>query len=161
MKTSFYKINKDLFFKSIQFKDKVSLVKAVKNDWERSSIIINNVHYEKFYDFLKVVKKDYSKYLEVILLLSNQCVHFYNYNKIFSIISDYNFHFSTKLDTDKFSKICTEFTINPIIKQAIIKNTYNIYKIEQEVKIYRVLKITTIVNLCINNDVVVKLEYIG
>tara|TARA_B110000971_G_C19993312_1_gene492980 strand:- start:219 stop:713 length:495 start_codon:yes stop_codon:yes gene_type:complete len=160
MKNQFYKIKKDLFFNSIKFRDKVSLIKAVKDDWERSLIIINNKHYDKFYDFLRVIKKCYPKYLETILTLSNQCAHFYNYNKIFTIISEYDFHFSTKLDNpDKRSKICTEFIINSIIKQVIIKNTYNIYKIEGDVKIYRVLKIITIINLCINTDIVVKLEY--
>ena len=135
MKVFFYKISKNVFFENIKFNDKISLLKAVKEDWTRSLIIFNNKHYDNFYDFLNLIKTDYNNYLETILLLSNQCAHFYNYNKIFSIISDYDFHFSTKQDiADRKSKICTEFIINPLIKQAIIKNTYNIYKIEKSMK---------------------------
>jgi len=161
MKTFFYKISKNAFLESIKFKNKIDLIKAVKLDWNRSLIVLNKHHYKDFYDFLKKIKTDYNDYLEIILLLSNQCAHFYNYNKIFSIISDYNFHFSTKSDNhDETSKIYTEFTLNPLIKQAIIKNTYNIYKVEKSVKIYRILKITTIINLCINNPIVLKLEFI-
>lgn len=161
MKTFFYKISKNAFLKSIKFKNKIDLIRAVKLDWNRSLIVLNKTHYGEFYDFLEKIKTDYNDYLEIILLLSNQCAHFYNYNKIFSIISDYDFHFSTKSDNlDATSKIYTAFTINPLIKQAIIKNTYNIYKVEKSVKIYRILKITTIINLCINNPIVLKLEFI-
>jgi len=161
MKTIFYKISKNIFFDDIKFKNKISLINAVKNDWERSFILLNNVHYSSFHSFLKQIKKNFHDYLETILLLSNQCVHFYNYNKIFTIISKHGFHFSTKVDNvHKRSKICTEFVLTPMIKQAIIKNTYDIFKVENKVKVYRVLKITTIINLCINNPIVVVLEFI-
>ena len=161
MKKIFYKISKKIFFDSIKFKDKISLIKAVKADWGRSLVLINRTHHNNFHEFLNDVKTNYNNYLEVILLLSNQCVHFYNYNKIFSIVSKHGYHFSTKMDTtDALSKICSEFQLTPLLKQAVIKNTYNIYKIEDTLKIYRELKITTIINLCINIPVLVVLDFI-
>ena len=161
MKKIYYKVSKDIFINEIKYKNKVDLIKSVKNDWKRSLVLINNTKYCEFYDFLKRVKGDFNEYLEIILLLSNQSAHFYNYNKIFSILSKYDFHFSTKLDNpDTKSKICTEFIITPMIKQAVIKNTYNIYKIENSVKIYRILKITSIINLSINKPILVVLEFI-
>ena len=161
MKKIYYKVSKETFINEIKYKNKVSLLKAVKNDWNRSLVLINSIKYLEFYDFLKRVKTDFNEYLELILLLSNKSAHFYNYNKIFTILSKHDFHFSTKLDnTDIKSKICTEFVITPMIKQAVIKNTYNIYKIENSVKIYRILKITTILNLSLNNPILVILEFI-
>ena len=161
MKKLYYKVSKDVFINEIKYKNKADLIKAVKNDWNRSLVLINNIKYSAFYDFLRRVKYDFNEYLEIILLLSNQSAHFYNYNKIFSILSKYSFHFSTKLDnSDIKSKICTEFIITPMIKQAVIKNTYNIYKIENSVKIYRILKITSIINLSLNNPIMVVLEFI-
>uniref|UniRef100_A0A6C0B447 Uncharacterized protein n=1 Tax=viral metagenome TaxID=1070528 RepID=A0A6C0B447_9ZZZZ len=161
MKKIYYKVSKDVFINEIKYKNKVDLIKAVKNDWNRSLVLINNIKYCSFYDFLQRIRCDFNEYLEIILLLSNQSAHFYNYNKIFSILSKYSFHFSTKLDNpDTKSKICTEFIITPMIKQAVIKNTYNIYKIENSVKIYRILKITSIINLSLNNPIMVVLEFI-
>tara|TARA_B110000967_G_scaffold205586_1_gene250431 strand:- start:215 stop:706 length:492 start_codon:yes stop_codon:yes gene_type:complete len=161
MKKIFYKISKNIFFDSIKFSDKISLIKAVKVDWVRSLILLNGRHHNNFHAFLNDVKTNYNDYLEPILLLSNQCVHFYNYNKIFSIVSKHGYHFSTKMDTEDIrSKICSEFNLTPLLKQAVIKNTYNIYKVEETVKIYRELRITTIINLCINNPVLVVLEFI-
>lgn len=160
MKNIYYNVSKDIFIKEIKYKNKINLIKSVKNDWKRSLVLINNRRYDTFLDFLTKVKNDFNEYLEIILLLSNQSAHFYNYNKIFSILSEYDFHFSTKLDNnDQKSKICTEFTLTPMIKQAVIRNTYNIYKIENFVKIFRILKITTIINLSINNPVLVVLEF--
>lgn len=160
METFFYKISKDVFFNNMKFKDKNRLLDAVKLDWNRATIILNGKKHSTFHEFLDIVNKCYSEDLEHIMMLSNQCAHFFNYNKIFTIVSGYDFHFSTKLDSkEKNSKVCTEFTINPFIKQAIITNIYNIYKIEKQVKVYKVVKVITIINLSINEPVIVKLEY--
>tara|TARA_B110000211_G_scaffold233397_1_gene299508 strand:+ start:1358 stop:1849 length:492 start_codon:yes stop_codon:yes gene_type:complete len=161
MKKIYYKVSKESFINEIKYKNKVDLLKSVKNDWNRSLVLINNIKYSEFYDFLRRIKRDFNEYLELILLLSNQSAHFYNYNKIFSILAKHDLHFSTKLDnSDIKSKICTEFLMTPMIKQAVIKNTYNIYKIENSVKIYRILKITSILNLSLNNPILVVLEFI-
>ena len=88
---------------------------------------------------------------------------FYNYNKIFEILSEYDFHFSTKQDLDnkkKVKKVITRFNLTPLIKQVTIINTYDIYKVFNDVKLYRVIKVTTIVDLSTLDPVVVKLEFL-
>ena len=160
METYFYKISKDVFFNNMKFKDKNRLIDAVKLDWNRATIILNGKKYATFHEFLNLVNTRYSEDLEYIMMLSNQCAHFFNYNKIFTIVNEYDFHFSTKLDSEEEnSTVCTEFTINPFIKQAVITNIYNIYKIENDAKVYKVVKIITIINLSINEPILVKLEY--
>ena len=165
MFSNYYKIDRKVFFNSVKFEDKNSLLNAVRTDWNRMQIKINNKSFENYYDFLNTINKKYSYYKEQIFMLSNQCAHFYNYNKIFEILSEYDFHFSTKKDydkpkKDKVKKVLTKFTINPFVKQVTIINTYDIFKILNDVKLYRVIKVTTMIDLSTLDPVIVKLEFI-
>lgn len=161
--TNYYKIDRKVFFNSVNFEDKNSLINAVRNDWNRMEITINNKSFKTYVDFLNLIQTRYIDYKEEIFMLSNQCAHFYNYNKIFEILSEYDFHFSTKQDLDnkkKVKKVITRFNLTPLIKQVTIINTYDIYKVFNDVKLYRVIKVTTIVDLSTLDPVVVKLEFL-
>ena len=64
-------------------------------------------------------------------------------------------------DSD-FKKLTTSIYLSSIIKQAIITNYYDIYKIEDEKKIYKIIKVTILINIGgINEDVLLKLGYIN
>lgn len=161
--TNYYKIDRKVFFNSVNFEDKNSLINAVRNDWKRMEITINNKSFKTYVEFLNLIQTKYRDYKEEIFMLSNQCAHFYNYNKIFEILSEYDFHFSTKQDLDnkkKVKKVITRFNLTPLIKQVTIINTYDIYKVFNDVKLYRVIKVTTIVDLSTLDPVVVKLEFL-
>ena len=161
--TNYYKIDRKVFFNSVNFEDKNSLINAVRNDWKRMEITINNKSFNTYVEFLNLIQTKYRDYKEEIFMLSNQCAHFYNYNKIFEILSEYDFHFSTKQDLDnkkKVKKVITRFNLTPLIKQVTIINTYDIYKVFNDVKLYRVIKVTTIVDLSTLDPVVVKLEFL-
>ena len=164
MFSNYYKIDRKVFFNSVKFEDKNSLINAVRTDWNRMEITINNKRFDNYYDFLNIIDKNFSYYKEKIFMLSNQCAHFYNYNKIFEILSEYNFHFSTKKDFDnpkkKIKKVVTKFVINPFVKQVIIINTYDIFKVQNDVKLYRVIKVTTMIDLSTLDPVIVKLEFL-
>ena len=159
-KNYLYKICKSTFIKNISFKDKNKLLKAVKSDWNRQTIILNNNTCFDYLNFLEVIKKKYKKYEEIIYTLCNQCVHSYYYHLIFDIIRKYNYHMS---NTDcNFKKLTTSIYISSIIKQAIITNYYDIYKIEDEKKIYKIIKVTIVINISgINEDVLLKIGYIN
>ena len=102
--TNYYKIDRKVFFNSVNFEDKNSLINAVRNDWKRMQITINNKSFNTYVEFLNLIQTKYRDYKEEIFMLSNQCAHFYNYNKIFEILSEYDFHFSTKQDLDNKKK---------------------------------------------------------
>ena len=155
-----YKICKSTFINNISFKDKDKLLKAVKSDWNRQTIILNNEPCLDYVNFLEKVKKNYDKYEEIIYTLCNQCVHSYYYKLIFDIIKKYNYHMGNT-DSD-FKKLTTSIYLSSIIKQAIITNYYDIYKIEDEKKIYKIIKVTILINIGgINEDVLLKLGYIN
>jgi hypothetical protein len=161
--TIYYKIDRTIFFNSVNFEDKNSLLNAVRQDWKRMEVTINKKTFKNYYDFLDIIDSKYSYYKEKIYMLSNQCAHFYNYNKIFEILSEYDFHFSTKQDLDeseKSQKVITRFNFSPIIKQVIIINTYDIYKVLNDIKLYRVIKVTTMIDLSTLDPVIVKLEFL-
>ena len=91
-KIRIYKLPKNLFYKNIEFKDKNKLINAVKLDWNRLDIYINNIKFEKYLHFLETVKNNYEDYEELIYTLCNQSAHSYYYNIIFNIIVKYNLH---------------------------------------------------------------------
>ena len=72
---SVYKLNKNKFLKNISFEDKCKLVKAVKNDWNRQTIILNNETLFDYLNFLMIIDTKYKKYQEIIFMLCNQYVH--------------------------------------------------------------------------------------
>ena len=159
----FYKVSREEFFNSFKFTNKASLIRAVKEDWNRMNVIINSKKYKNYIHFLEIIKDKYNNYLEIILLLCNQCAYFYNYNKIFSIITEYGYHCST---TNKnYIKVTTRFNITPMIKQAIITNTYDVFKVvrgenQTDMKIFSTMIVSTIIDLSTVDPVVVKLEFL-
>tara|TARA_B100001093_G_C26771765_1_gene990555 strand:+ start:319 stop:816 length:498 start_codon:yes stop_codon:yes gene_type:complete len=163
MSVTTFSISKDVYFKSISsgFKDKIGLVNAVKLDYPRMDVIVNNKKYCEYYEFLEYVKRDYPEYLTKILLLTNQNAHFYYYNKIFDILSKYDFHFVSdddKNQKDKYLK--TQFVLNPIVKQASLFNKYNVISItDNGEKIHRTLYIKTIVDLVILDPITIVITY--
>ncbi len=163
MSVTTFSISKDVYFKSISsgFKDKIGLVNAVKLDYPRMDVIVNNKKYSEYYEFLEYVKRDYPEYLTKILLLTNQNAHFYYYNKIFDILSKYDFHFVSdddKNQKDKYLK--TQFVLNPIVKQASLFNKYNVISItDNGEKIHRTLYIKTIVDLVILDPITIVITY--
>ena len=158
--TNYYKIDRRVFFDSVKFDDKNSLLNAVRNDWNRMEVTINNKKFTSYYEFLNTIESKYAYYKENIFMLSNQCAHFYNYNKIFSFLSEYDFHFSTKQGVDKENKVITRFNLTPLIKQVIIINTYDIYKVQKDVNLYRVIRVTTMIDFSTLDPVLVKIEFI-
>ena len=59
--------------------------------------------------------------------------------------------------------LCTEFTLNALIKQAVIYNKYRVITVDKQhndKQIYRTLLITTIVDLVILNPILIKIQYI-
>ena len=157
---SIYKLNKNNFLKNISFKDKCKLVKAVKNDWNRQTIILNNETLFDYLNFLIIIDTKYKKYQEIIFMLCNQSVHSYYYKLICKVLIKYNFHMSTT--EFKYKTLTTCINISPVVKQGIITNYYDIYKIEDDKKIYKVIKVTLIINLCnINDDVILEIGYIN
>ena len=163
MSVTTFSISKDVYFKSISsgFKDKIGLINAVKLDYPRMDVIVNNKKYSEYYEFLEYVKRDFPEYLTKILLLTNQNAHFYYYNKIFDILSKYDFHFVSdddKNQKDKYLK--TQFVLNPIVKQAILYNKYNVISItDNGEKIHRTLYIKTIVDLVILDPIMIVITY--
>lgn len=161
---STFNISKEVYFNSISqgFKDNINLLNAVKQDYNRIDIEINGIQFTEYYEFLEYVIKNYPDYLKKILLISNQNAHFYYYNKIFNILSKKDYHLvstvkSNKKD-DKFLK--TRFTLNILVKQAILYNKYNIITVNDDKKeIHKILHVTTIIDLVILDPILIKLHY--
>jgi hypothetical protein len=164
MSITTFSISKDVYFKSISsgFKDKIGLLNAVRLDYPRMDVIINEKRYKEYFEFLEYVKKDYPEYLTKILLLTNQNAHFYYYNKIFDILSRYDFHFVSDDDNNKNNKyLKTKFTLNPIIKQASLFNKYNVISINDTgEKIHRTLHIKTLIDLVILDPITIVINYV-
>lgn len=165
METTF-NISKEVYFNSISsvFPDNVSILTQVKLDFPRMDIFINKKKINDYHIFLEKIRKDYSDYLEKILLLTNQNAHFYSYNKIFNILSKKDFHIISVISEPNEKKyLCTEFTLNALIKQAVIYNKYKVITVDQQdsdKQVYRTLLITTIIDLVILNPILIKIQYI-
>lgn len=155
----FYKLNKEVFFNTVKFKDCNTLLKAVKLDWNRQDIWLNGRKQKSFVKFLEFINQSYPEYLEKILMLCNQNAHFCSYNKIFDIISKYDYHFSTTSDKEQ-DTVKTEFNLSVIIKQGVVNNTYDVFRIENDVKVYRRIRITTIIDFSTLDPIVVKIEFL-
>ena len=124
METTF-NISKEVYFNSISsvFPDNVSILTQVKLDFPRMDIFINKKKINDYHIFLEKIRKDYSDYLEKILLLTNQNAHFYSYNKIFNILSKKDFHIISVISEPNEKKyLCTEFTLNALIKNRCIEH---------------------------------------
>tara|TARA_B110000908_G_C10192936_1_gene421417 strand:- start:741 stop:1229 length:489 start_codon:yes stop_codon:yes gene_type:complete len=159
--TKIYKIRQKIFFNSLHFDDKSKLMKSVLNDWNRMNISLNGKKCDNLGKFLKYIKTNFTNDLETILMLCNQCCHFYNYNKIFKILSEYNFHCATKQDSDNDSKVSTKFRLTPMIKQVVINNVYNVYKIiNSNTEVHEIINVETILDLSINDPVIVKVSFL-
>ena len=165
METTF-NISKEVYFNSISsvFPDNVSILTQVKLDFPRMDIFINKKKINDYHIFLEKIRKDYSDYLEKILLLTNQNAHFYSYNKIFNILSKKDFHIISVISEPNEKKyLYTEFTLNALIKQAVIYNKYKVITVDQQdsdKQVYRTLLITTIIDLVILNPILIKIQYI-
>ena len=157
----FYKINKDVFFNTIKYPDQNQLLNAVRVDWKRSDIWFNGEKQLNYVEFLEKVTTKFPEYLDKILLICNQNAHFSSYNKIFDIINKYDYHCSTIVnDQNTYDTVKTEFNFKYIIKQGVVTNTYQIFKIEGTVKIYKKMKISTIIDFCTADPVLIKIEYL-
>jgi|TARA_B100000925_G_C22004450_1_gene472916 hypothetical protein len=162
MSLTTFNISKDVYFKSIKngFKTNIDLLNAVRQDFNRIDIIINNKKYDEYHTFLEYVKNNYPNFLEKILLISNQNAHFYYYNKIFNILSKKDFHL-VSTDTTSIKYLKTEFTLNNLIKQATLINKYNVITIDSSVdkNIHRTMLVTTVIDLVILDPILIKIEY--
>ena len=162
MSLTTFSISKDVYFSSIRtgFKSNVELLNAVKADFRRIDIIINGKKYTEYHEFLEYVKNTYPNFLEKVLLISNQCAHFYYYNKIFDILSKKDFHVVNS-EQNEFKNLRTEFVLNTLIKQATLTNKYNVITVDNnsDEKIHRTMLITTVIDLVILDPILVKIEY--
>ena len=60
----FYKINKDVFFNTINFPDQNQLLNAVRLDWKRSDIWFNGEKQINYADFLEKATTQFPEYLD-------------------------------------------------------------------------------------------------
>lgn len=162
--TTTFTISKEVYFNSISsgFDNNIELLNAVKQDYNRIDIYINEKKIDKYYKFLEFIKMNFPNCLEKILLLSNQNAHFYYYNKIFNIVSKNDFHLVTSepdQDCEKYLK--TYFTLNNLIKQAKLVNKYNIVTVDELGKnIHKTILVTTVIDLVIIDPILIKIEYL-
>ncbi len=162
--TTTFTISKDVYFNSIMsgFDNNIDLLNAVKQDYNRIDIFINEKKIDHYYQFLEFIKLNFPNCLEKILLLSNQNAHFYYYNKIFNIVSKNDFHLVTSepdQDSEKYLK--TYFTLNNLIKQAKLVNKYNIVTVDELGKnIHKTILVTTVIDLIIIDPILIKIEYL-
>ena len=163
METTF-NISKEVYFNSISsgFADKVSLLNAVKQDYNRMDVIINDKKIKKYHDFLDYIKKRYPDYLEKILLLTNQNAHFYYYNKIFNILSKKDFHIvSYEAESEDIKYLKTVFNLNALIKQVTLYNKYRVITVDNSGQnLHRTMLITTVIDLVILDPILIKIQYV-
>ena len=163
MSLTTFNISKDVYFTSIKqgFKTNIDLLNAVKTDFNRIDIYINNKKYNTYYEFLDYINKSFPEFLEKILLISNQNAHFYYYNKIFNILSKKDFHLVATDDTSiKYLK--TEFILNNLIKQVTLTNKYNVITVDStdsEKKIHKTMLVITVIDLVILDPILIKIQY--
>ena len=158
MESVFHVISKEEFMDNISYEDKSQLIQAVKKDWNRLNIFINGEKRLRYHEFLILLKAKYKNFLELMLLLSNQNVHYYTYKKLFNILSQVNYHIITNKSCGERNLVATHFNITPVIKQAIIVNTYNITRDIEKPPVF-IITITTIINLITSDPIVVKIEF--
>lgn len=158
MESVFHVISKEEFFNEISYDDKSLLIQAVKKDWNRLNIFINNVKTIYYHEFLILLKTKYKDFLEIMLILSNQNIHYYTYKKLFNILSQVNYHIITNKSCGEGNLVATHFNITPVIKQAIIINTYNITRNIDKPPEF-LMKIITIINLITRDKIIVKIEF--
>ena len=159
-------ISKDVYFSSIGtgFKSSKSCSTLLKQIFERIDIIINGKKYTEYHEFKEYIKNTYPNFLEKVLLISNQCAHFYYYNKIFDILSKKDFHVVS--EQNEFKNLRTEFVLNTLIKQATLTNKYNVITANNSIdeKIHRTMLITTVIGsksyliLWLRSNIVMKLN---
>tara|TARA_B110000211_G_scaffold234912_1_gene307340 strand:- start:11511 stop:12014 length:504 start_codon:yes stop_codon:yes gene_type:complete len=153
--TIVYKIPLSVYFESMRFKDKTTLIKAVKSDWKRIPILINNHAFDTFYEYLEYITLNFPDYLETILMLSNQCAHYYNYNVLGKILLQHNIHLSTKKNTQQ--TLGVSINMFPCCKQALLHNIYEAYTLNERKKVLFTIEIIITLDLIINEPVFVKL----
>tara|TARA_B100000575_G_scaffold252443_1_gene220432 strand:+ start:8150 stop:8647 length:498 start_codon:yes stop_codon:yes gene_type:complete len=164
MSITTFNISKEVYFNSISsgFKDNIELLNAVKQDYNRIDIYINEKKIEKYHIFLEFIVTNFPDCLEKILLISNQNAHFYYYNKIFNILSKKDLHLVNSVPPepkDKYLK--TYFVLNNLIKQATLINKYNIVTVDIDgKKIHKTILVTTVIDLVIVDPILIKIEYI-
>lgn len=166
MSITTFNISKEVYFNSISsgFKDNIALLNAVKTDYNRNEIYINNKLFPEYHEFLQYVKDFFPNLLDKILLLSNQNAHFYYYNKIFNILSKKDFHLIS-LEPKLMNKyIKTYFNLNNLIKQATLVNKYNVVSIDMDQKIpkkiHKTILVTTVIDLVILDPILIKIQYL-
>lgn len=150
-----YKIPLSVYFESMRFKDKTTLMKAVKSDWKRIPILINNNAFDTFYEYLEYITLYFPDYLETILMLSNQCAHYYNYNVLCKILSQRNIHLSTKKNAQH--TLGVKINMSVCCKQALLHNTYEAYTLKDNKEVLFTIEIITTLDLIINEPSFVKL----
>lgn len=156
---SYFTINKNVYYDTIKnsFKHQNELLEQVKLDFNRMDVYVNSDLCESYCQLLEFIKRDHEEYLEKILLLCNQCAHFYSYNQIFSIINRENLHLTSNIDK---RNLYTTIQLTPLIKQVCIFNSYDILDEKEEYNKIRSIKVTTIVDLTINDPITIKIEYL-
>ena len=158
MESVFHVISKDEFMDNISYEDKTQLIQAVKKDWNRMNIYINKKKKLQYQEFLILLKVKYKNFLESMLLLSNQTVHYYTYKKLFNILSQVNYHLITNKSCGEQNLVATHFNITPVLKQAVIINTYNVTR-DMDNPPLLTIRITTIINLITSDPIVVKIDF--
>ena len=158
MDSVFHVISKEEFMDNISYEDKSQLIQAVKKDWKRLNIYINNKKKLQYQEFLILLKVKYKHFLELMLLLSNQNVHYYTYKKLFNILSQVNYHLITNKSCGEKNIVATHFNITPVLKQAVIINTYNVSRDMNDSPLLTI-RITTIINLITSDPIVVKIDF--
>ena len=157
----FYKINKEVYFNSVNFDDQTDLLKAVRQDLNRIEVWFNGERQKSYLKFLEKITNKFPDYIDKILAICNQNAHFSSYNKIFDIISKHDYHFSTiNNESKEHETVKTVFNFQFVIKQGIITNTYKIFKVQGDAVMYKTIKISTIIDFCTADPVLVKIEYL-
>lgn len=161
--TTIFNISKEVYFNSILhgFKNNIDLLNAVKQDYNRIDIEINGKRFEEYYQFVEYIVTNYPEYLKKILLISNQNAHFYYYNKIFNILTKKDYHLvSTANNNNNVKFLKTTFTLNILVKQAVLYNKYNIITVNNhKQQIHKTLYVTTVIDLVILDPILIKLHY--
>ena len=111
--------------------------------------------------YYEKITNKFPDYIDKILAICNQNAHFSSYNKIFDIISKHDYHFSTiNNESKEHETVKTVFNFQFVIKQGIITNTYKIFKVQGDAVVYKTIKISTIIDFCTADPVLVKIEYL-
>jgi hypothetical protein len=157
-----FSISKNELFTLIDksFTDSIQLLEAVKKDFNRMSIIFNNIKQTNYIEFLEKII-NIPNLLNFILLLCNQNAHFYYYNKLHTILSKYGYYIvqSSSNINDNLSLI-TNITINPFVKQVVLSNKYCVIEIDKnsDINVKKNMDVDMIVNLSCNDDILFRIN---